>query len=403
VRSPYRDYNIADTPRNLNSTVSASKTNFFNVYFRYDQFATPSTWLEHQHYRWPNGTQWAGKRSDGRPQAFVIRNGIVNTVWQNADGTWAAPLAIPNSGGPVTGGLSVISSNGGRLQVFARRQNDHHIITIRQNANGTWPTSWTSLGNPNIQFGGDPSDVGSPTAAQDADGSLWVFIKDGGGGLCAIRAATVDGSWGNWLDLGGGSDVQDGLSAIRGNDGRIELFASTRTNVLKWRQNNPNGNMVESGALPTGGYTPAGPPTVTKNQDGTLEVVYRQAGTGNNFVTTFQTAVGGGWNPTPVLFGSQGGIGQAALVTAPPGTDARIMVFAQSDTLAVSGTKQSAPDSAYGSWVDFGGPFVEYPAATTDNTGAVVLFAVGLDGRVHVKKQTSVGANSPYADWQAIG
>ena len=403
VRVPFRDYNIADVPRNLNTATAADKANFFNVFFRYDPFATPSTWLEHQYYRWPNGTQWAGKRADGKPQAFVLRNGVLNTVWQNTDGTWAGPTAIPNTGGPLVGGVSVIPSDGGRLQVAARRQNDHHIITIRQNADGTWPPSWTDVGNPNIQFGGDPAQAGTPTLAQEADGSLWMFIKDGGGGMCALRQASIGGSWGSWLDLGGGTDMQDGLSAIRGNDGRIELFASTRTNILKWRQSAPNGNMVENGALPTGGHVPASPPTVTKNQDGTLEVIYRKSGTGNNMVTTFQTSVGGGWNGTPVLFGSQGGIGQAALVTAPPGTDARIMVFAQSDTRAVSSTKQTAPDSAYGSWIDMGGPFVEYPAATVDGSGAVFIFAVGFDGRVHVKRQTSAGANSPYADWQAIG
>jgi LmbE family N-acetylglucosaminyl deacetylase len=403
VRVPFRDYNIANAPRNLNTQETADKTNFFNVFFRYDPFATPSNWLERQYHRWPGSSQWAGKRADGRPQAFVLRNGVLNTVWQNADGTWAGPTAIPNTGGPLVGGLSVVSTGGGRLQVFARRQNDHHIVTIRQNANGNWPASWTSLGNPNIQFGGDPAQVGTPTAVQEADGSLWLFVKDGGGGLCGLRQASVGGSWGSWLDMGGGSSVQDGLAAILGNDGRVELFASTMTNVLKWRQSAPNGNMVESGALPTGGNVPASPPAVTKNQDGTLEVIYRAAGSGNNMVTTFQTGVGGGWNPSVVQFGGHGGRGQAALVTAPPGSDARIMVFASSQTLGISTTKQSAPDSAYESWVDVGGPFVDNPSATSDSSGAVYLFAVGLDGRVHFKKQTSAGANSPYTNWQAIG
>src|SRR4029453_9525080 len=115
--------------------------------------------------------------------------------------------------------------------------------------------------------------------------------------------------------------------------GRVELFAGTRTNVLKWRQGAADGSIVESGPLPTGGNVPAGPPAVTRNQDGTLEVIYRQSGSANEMVTTFQTTVGGSWHPNPVLFGSRGGVGQPALVTAPPGGDARIMVFAQSDTL----------------------------------------------------------------------
>ncbi|WP_275423847.1 hypothetical protein, partial [Virgisporangium ochraceum] len=292
---PYRDYNIHDCPRNLNSTVAADKTRFFNAFFRYDPFATPLTWLEKMQYRWPTGTAWSAVRADGRPQAFFIRNGALATVWQNGDGSWAGPQAMPSTGGPVIGAVNVIPSDGGRLQVFVRRQNDHRILTIRQNLDGGWPSSWTDLSSPNIQFGGDPAQVGSPVAAQDADGSLWVFIKDGGGGVCGLRQAAIDGSFGSWFDMGGGADTQDGLAAIRGNDGRIEMFASTRSNVLRWRQDNPNGTMIESGALPTGGYVPAGPPAVTKNQDGTLEVIYHRSGTGNQWVTTFQTAVGGSW------------------------------------------------------------------------------------------------------------
>ena len=92
VRVPYRDYNIHDCPRDLNATVAADKTRFFAVYNRYDPYATPLTWLEKMHYRWPTGTRWAGTRADGRPQAFVIRNGVLTTVWQNTDGTWAGPV-----------------------------------------------------------------------------------------------------------------------------------------------------------------------------------------------------------------------------------------------------------------------------------------------------------------------
>ena len=403
IHVPYRDYNINDCPRNLNSTVAADKTRFFNAFFRYDPFASPNTWLEKMHYRWPTGTKWAATRADGRPQAFFIRNGELATVWQNADGTWAGPDAMPSTGGPVIGAVNVIPSDGGRLQVFVRRQNDHHILTIRQNLDGSWPGSWTDLSNPNIQFGGNPAYVGTPVAAQDADGSLWVFIKDAGGGVCGLRQATVGGSFGSWLDLGGGADTQDGLAAIRGNDGRIELFASTRTNILKWRQDAPNGNMVESGALPTGGYAPAGPPAVTKNQDGTLEVIYHRAGSGNQWVTTFQTGVGGGWYPSPVTFPSLGGVGQPSAITAPPGSDARIMVFGQTDTLGVGANKQMAPDSPYESPVDLGGPFVGYPSATVGGNGAVSVFSLGLDGRVHVNQQTSAGANSPYAGWVGVG
>ncbi|WP_203935191.1 hypothetical protein, partial [Virgisporangium ochraceum] len=108
-------------------------------------------------------------------------------------------------------------------------------------------------------------------------------------------------------------------------------------------------------------------------------------------------------NPGPVLFNSLGGVGQPAVLTAPPGADARIMVFAQTDTMGIGTNKQSAPDFSYESPVDMGGPFVGQPSATVAGSGAVSVFAVGLDGRVHVRQQTSAGANSPYTSWQPIG
>ena len=400
---PYRDYNITDAPTNLSDPAISAKTDFFNVYARYDSFATPLNWLSRMYLRWPIGTQWAARNGAGRPQAFVVRTGVVNTIAQAADGTWSAPLALTGAGGPVVPSLSVVLGPGGRLQVFARRADNHHIITLRQKADTSWPAAWTDLSNPNIQLGGDPTQVGAPTTVANADGSLWVFVKDGGGGVCGRRQNAAGGSWGPWLDLGGGADVQEGLAAIRGSDGRVALFASTRDNVLTWRQDAANGDLVEQGALPVGpGYSPAGPPSATINHDGTLEVIYRDAGT-DDTVTTYETSVGGPWTTNPVQFGSQGGTGQVSLVTAPPGADARIMVFERNDATGVSQAMQTAPDSPYGGWSSLAGTIVDSPATVLDSAGVVTLLAVTADGRISTRRQTSSGANSPFGPWQVAG
>jgi len=400
---PYRDYNITDAPANLTDPAISAKTDFFNVYARYDDFATPLNWLSRMYLRWPIGTQWAARNGAGRPQAFVVRTGVVNTIAQAADGTWSAPLALTGAGGPVVPSISVVLSPGGRLQVFARRADNNHIITLRQAADGSWPATWTNLSNPNIQLGGDATQVGAPTTVANADGSLWVFVKDGGGGVCGRRQNAPGGSWGPWLDLGGGADVQEGLAAILGSDGRVALFASTLDNVLTWRQNAANGDLVEQDALPVGpGYSPASPPSVTMNHDGTLEVIYRDAGT-DDTVTTYETSVGGPWTTNPTQFGSQGGTGQVSLVTAPPGADARIMVFERNDTTGVSLAMQTAPDSPYGAWSSLAGTIVDSPATVLDSTGAVTLLAVTADGRISVRTQTSPGANSPFGPWQVAG
>lgn len=401
---PYRDYNINDAPANLSDAATTAKTDFFNDYAPYDSFATPLNWLSRMYLRWPIGTQWAARNGAGRPQAFVVRTGVVDTIAQAADGTWSAPVPLTGAGGPVVPSLSVVLGPSGRLQVFARRANDHHIITLRQTAaDGSWPAAWTDLSNPNIQLGGDPTQVGAPTTVANANGSLWVFVKDGGGGVSGRRQNAAGGSWGPWLDLGGGADVQEGLAAIRGSDGRVALFASTRDEVLTWRQNAANGNLVEQGALPVGpGYSPASPPSATINHDGTLEVIYRDAGT-DDTVTTYETSVGGPWTTSPAQFGSQGGTGQVSLVTAPPGADARIMVFERNDTTGVSLAMQTAPDSPYGGWSSLAGTIVDSPATVLDSAGVVTLLAVTADGRVSVRRQTSSGANSPFGPWQVVG
>jgi LmbE family N-acetylglucosaminyl deacetylase len=402
----YHDYNIDEANRNLTDQAVADKTHFYrDVYAPFDPQSQPFDWLTRQYIRWPRGTQWVGRNGAGNPQAFVVRTGVVSTYWLASDGTWAGPSVLSGTGGPVVPGVSAITNTNGTLQVFARRRTDHHVVTIKQTAaNGAWATSWTDLGNPNISLGGDPEQIGVPTVAMNANGSLWVFVKDGGGGLCGRKQTSAGGSWAStWTDLGGGSDVQETAAAIRGNDGRIEIFASTTTGVLRWRQSSANGSILEAGSLPTlPGLRPASPPTVTKNHDGSLEVIYREAGT-TNMVTTYQSGVGGGWTAAPVRLGGQGGVGQPALVTAPPGADARIMVFERNDGTGVSMTMQQAPDAPYGSWTDLGGTIVDYPAGTIDATGAVYVFAIGYDGKLYVRRQASAGANSPFNAWQPIG
>ena len=204
------------------------------------------------------------------------------------------------------------------------------------------------------------------------------------------------------IDLGG-YDLQEGLSTIRASDGRVWLFASSRDDVQTWKQTAANGNMTEMGPLPVGpGFSPATPPTVTMNHDNTLEVIYRD-GVTDDTVTTWQTAVSGGWTSGPSQFGGQGGFGQASLITAPPGADARIMVFERNANTGVSMAMQQAPDSGYGGWSDLGGTIVDSPATALDPTGAVWLFGIGADGKLYVKRQPSAGANVAFGAWQQVG
>ncbi|SEG73810.1 GlcNAc-PI de-N-acetylase [Nonomuraea solani] len=397
IEQNYRDYNISDVPVNLSGPTVTRKTTILQSYFHYDPF-DPDGWESRMYYRWARGTAWAGRNADGTPQIFVVRSGAVSTYRQTPAGLWSGPLVLGGAGGPLKPAISVGLNADGRMQIFARRQSDHHLVTLAQTTpGGGWDAGWSDLGNPGT---GDPEHIGVPAVAANANGRLQIFVKNGAGGVSARTQSAANGStWGSWTNLNGGGDVQDGLTAVTNPQGRIELFASTRTRILRWYQSAPNGGYTLDNALPS--MTPASPPTAALAQNGRIEVAYRRAGTAD-LVVTRQSAAGGAWNVSPVVIGGHAGVGDPELVTTPAGPDARILMFHRNADAGVSLATQTAPNAGYGSWSDLGGAITDYPAAVLDQSGAVVLFAVGTDGKVHLRKQTAPGADSPFGPWETL-
>ncbi|MEV0674938.1 PIG-L family deacetylase [Actinosynnema sp. NPDC050436] len=395
----YRDYNTADVPVNLDGPARDRKRAVFAHYQRYDHAFNPGGWPDRMYYRWDRGTSWAGRNADGRPQVFVVRAGSVHTHWQTPQGGWAGPQALAGAGGPVATAVAVGSEADGRLRVFARRLSDHHLVTTAQERpNGGWSTAWTDLGNPNAGLGNEDQ-VGVPAVAAHGDGRLAVFAKNGGGGVSTTAQTRPGGPWGGWVDLYG-TDVQDGVAAVTTPQGRIEVFASTRERVLRWYQAQPGGGFALDTALPS--RTPASPPSAAVSRDGRVVVAYRLAGTADTVVVR-QVAPGGGWHPTPTVLGGHAGVGEPAVVSAPPGPDARIMLFHRNGGTGVSGTRQAGPDAGYRPWEDFGGVIVDHPAVTTTADGRVVLVAIGSDGALHHRTQTTRGGDSPFGPWTEVG
>ncbi|HUR07531.1 MAG TPA: PIG-L family deacetylase [Nonomuraea sp.] len=397
VQVNYRDYNIEDVPVNLSVQARDRKSAILGNYLHYDPF-DPEGWQLRMYYRWARGTAWAGRNADGRPQIFVVRSGVVSTYAQTTSGEWDGPSVLGGAGGPLAPAVSVGRNADGRLQIFAHRLSDHHIVSIRQTAvNGGWPAGWTDLGNPNLNQDNEDQ-IGVPAVAADGAGRLRIFVKNGAGGVSTRYQSAVNGGWGTWVNLHG-SDVQDGLTAITNPLGGIELFASTRSRILHWYQPTATAAFVLDSALPS--MTPAGPPTAALSQDGRIEVAYRRAGTAE-MVVSYQVAAGGPWSLNPAVIGGHAGVGEPALITTSPGPDARILMFQRNGDAGVSMTKQLSPNAGYGGWTDLGGAITDYPAASLDPSGAVVLFAVGTDGVVYVREQATPGADSPFGNWEAL-
>ncbi|KJS63333.1 PIG-L family deacetylase [Streptomyces rubellomurinus] len=166
IQVNYRDYNITDSPANLDPATAGVKGLFVSEYASHDHGGGWETaWYSRMYYRWSRGTSWAGLNQDGRPQVFVVRAGALYTYWRQADGTWGGPARMADPGGRLAPGIAVGTNADGRMEIFARRLTDHHIISLPQGTpNGWWWNSWADHGNPNAGLG-NADQVGVPAVA----------------------------------------------------------------------------------------------------------------------------------------------------------------------------------------------------------------------------------------------
>ncbi|WP_369226248.1 hypothetical protein AB5J52_36265 [Streptomyces sp. R39] len=89
---------------------------------------------------------------------------------------------------------------------------------------------WQSIGHPNKK--GDVT--GGPAVAVDAEGRAHVFVRDRGRGVSMV-AQKEKGGWEPWRDLKG-RQVEDGLAAVTGESGRVEVYAAVPGGIVHWRQ-----------------------------------------------------------------------------------------------------------------------------------------------------------------------
>ncbi|MEU1508171.1 PIG-L family deacetylase [Kitasatospora sp. NPDC005748] len=376
VQVNYRDYNIETSPVNLEGSAVSAKRAAFEEYQSHDHSTgnySPD-WFSRMYYRWSRGTSWAGVNADGRPQAFVVRNGMLYTCWRTTSGGWADSLQLADPGGRLAPGLAVGTNADGRLEVFAHRLSDHHIVSLAQNtASQEWRQRWTDHGTPNP--GDLASQVGSPVVANDDDGRLELFVRNAGGGLSSKWQTSPSGDWSSaWADMGG-SDIQDPVSAVRNGDRRIEVFASTSTKMLSWWQTSRNGSFAGPGDIP--GARPASPPKAVLNGAGRIHLAYRESGTGAMGISR-QEVSGGSWT-TPSFYQGHGGVGEPAATVA----GGMVTLFERNRGTGVSCTVQ-ATEGVYAAWRDLGGTVLDYPAAVTDGAGVAHVFVIGTNGRIYV-------------------
>ncbi|MEU8969233.1 hypothetical protein AB0D11_08135 [Streptomyces monashensis] len=96
---------------------------------------------------------------------------------------------------------------------------------------------WNPVGHPKKK--GDRT--GTPAVTVDAECRAHVFVRNNGAGVHHL-AQKAKGGWESWLDLRG-SKVQDGLAAVTGESGLVEVYAAVPDGMLRWSQE-------EAGARP---------------------------------------------------------------------------------------------------------------------------------------------------------
>jgi serine/threonine protein kinase len=242
----------------------------------------------------PGGTIFAGVPAVASSPAglFVFdrtTSGSLEYLWQATPGSgrWKGPVTLGST--LVSSDPSVVTWPDGRIQVFARLGSGAIGTDVLRTAGGqatAWQV-WRSLG-------GDLA--GPPVAAMDSTGHPQVFGLAPDGSLQVdamtgpVTGAYPVGQWTGWRQLPGGRGEWTGLPAVgRNKDGRLEVFARTRADVIEHVWQAPGSPASWGGPQPLipGG---AGDPSVFSTKGGRLEV----------FVTALDGTVRHTWQNWPV-------------------------------------------------------------------------------------------------------
>ncbi|MFF3491110.1 PIG-L family deacetylase [Streptomyces sp. NPDC002795] len=190
-------------------------------------------WVRATHYRYPGPRLALVPNADGRLTAYGVL-GLRAVRYTEKDGEFGAPADL--GGGPLAPALTAVALPDGRHLVIGLRlasvqdgADVREIVALERQA-------WKGLGSPES----DPDRgrrIGVPVAAAAPDGRVHLFVRNAGQGI-STRVRDRAGSWSPWRELGGGP-VQDGLTAVVGDDGEVHVYAAGRDTVHHWTPRGP--------------------------------------------------------------------------------------------------------------------------------------------------------------------
>ncbi|MFJ9035352.1 PIG-L family deacetylase [Streptomyces sp. NPDC102406] len=199
-------------------------------------------WVRSTHYRYPGPRLALLKNSDGALTAYGVL-GLRAVRYDERNGAFGAPADL--GGGPlapVLGGAALPDGRhlvcGLRLAAIEGRGATglREIVVLEQRGPHTYG-SWSSLGNPEADADRGRR-IGVPVMVTAPDGRVHLFVRNADQGI-STRVRAASGTWAPWRDLGGGP-VQDGLTAVVGDDRQVHLYAPGHDTVHHWTPQGPD-------------------------------------------------------------------------------------------------------------------------------------------------------------------
>ncbi|MGW2087599.1 PIG-L family deacetylase [Streptomyces sp. NPDC001880] len=257
-------------------------------------------WVRSTHYRHPGPRPVVATDPDGRLVAYGVLGlrAVRRRESAPGSGVWGTPDDL--GGGPLAPVLGSATLPDGRHLLFGLRfsaiaghgaDNQREIVALEQRSPGGAFRAWQGLGNPVRDHDGGRR-IGVPVAVAAPDGRVHLFVRNAEKGL-STRVRDTAGRWSGWRDMGGG-EVQDGLSAVVDDAGRVHVFAAGRFAVHHWTQDTP-GDAVTARTQIGGVPVPGDGPAALPGTDGAVELFYRAAAKAAlTTVRTGETAAGVG-------------------------------------------------------------------------------------------------------------
>lgn len=239
-------------------------------------------WVRSTHYRYPGPRPAVATDPDGRLVAYGVL-GLRAVRWRESapgSGVWDTPDDL--GGGPLAPVLGSATLPDRRQLLFGLRfaalsghgaDNEREIVALEQRSPGGGFRPWQGLGNPERAHDAGRR-IGLPVAVAAPDGRVHLFVRNAEKGL-STRVRDTDGRWSGWRDTGGG-EVQDGLTAVVDDAGRVHVFAVGRYAVHHWTQDAP-GDEVTARTQISGVPVPGDGPAALPGTRGTVELFYRAA------------------------------------------------------------------------------------------------------------------------------